>query len=89
MCLAVPGRVAEIYEQAGLTMGKIDYDGVESTACLAYLPDVKLGDYAIVHAGFAISIMDEEEAQESFKVWRELLEIEADLGTSPSPTKDS
>ncbi len=76
MCLAIPGKVAEIYEKAGLTMGKIDYNGVMNEVCLAYLPEVKVGDYTIVHAGFAISIMDEEEAQKSFEAWEEMLAVE-------------
>lgn len=88
MCLAVPGRVVKIFDQAGLAMGQIDYNGVESTACLAYLPEVKVGDYAIVHAGFAISIMDEEEAQKSFAAWKELLEIEAELEKAQSAQGD-
>lgn len=76
----------KIFEQAGLAMGQIDYNGVESTVCLAYLPEVKIGDYAIVHAGFAISIMDEVEAQKSFEAWHELLEIEAELGKNQPST---
>ena len=73
MCLAIPGRVVEVYEEAGLPMGRLDYGGVIHQACLAYLPEIKVGDYAIVHAGFAISLLDEEEAQKSFEIWAEML----------------
>ena len=62
MCLGIPGRVTEIRDEAGLAMGKVDFGGVRKDACLAYLPDVRLGDYVIVHVGFAISKVDEEEA---------------------------
>jgi len=73
MCLAIPGRVVEIYEEAGLPMGRLDYGGVVHQACLAYLPEIKVGDYAIVHAGFAISMLNEEEAQKSFEIWAEMI----------------
>lgn len=77
MCLAIPGKVIEISNQSGLSMGVIDYGGVQKEACLAYVPEIKIGDYAIVHAGFAISILDEKEAQKSFEVWDEMLETES------------
>lgn len=66
MCLAIPGKVLEMYEEAGLNMGKIDYNGTLNTCCLAYVPDVKLGDYVLVHAGFALQTINEEEAQDTF-----------------------
>jgi hydrogenase expression/formation protein HypC len=82
MCLAIPGKVIEIYEEAGLRMGRIEYGEVVNGACLAYLPEIKVGDYAIVHAGFAISILDEEEAQKSFEAWREMTEKAREAGIS-------
>ncbi len=69
MCLAVPGKVVEIYQENGLPMGKIDFSGTMNKACLAYVPEVTIGQYVIVHAGFAISVLDEEEAEQSFQVW--------------------
>ncbi|MBN2426126.1 MAG: HypC/HybG/HupF family hydrogenase formation chaperone [Calditrichaceae bacterium] len=69
MCLAIPGKVIEIFEENNLKMGKIDYNGVINKACLAYVPEVVTGQYVIVHAGFAISMLDEEEAQRSFEAW--------------------
>lgn len=74
MCLAIPGKVIEITEENGLLMGKVDYAGSVSKVCLAYVPDVQVNQYAIVHAGFAISILNEEEAIKTFQVWKEMKE---------------
>jgi hydrogenase expression/formation protein HypC len=68
MCLGIPGRVVEIRDDAGLPMGKVDFGGVRKEACLAYLPEVGLGDYVIVHVGFAISRVDEEEALKTLEI---------------------
>jgi hydrogenase expression/formation protein HypC len=81
MCLAIPGKVIEIYEENGLTMGRLDYAGTVNTACLEYVPDVQLGQYALVHAGFAISVLDEEEAKKTYAVWDELVQAAAREGT--------
>ncbi len=83
MCLAVPGRISELREGDGIAMGTIDYGGVTREACLAYLPEAKVGDYVLVHAGFAISRVDEEEAARTLQLLRELGEAEA--GTTPAP----
>ena len=72
MCLAVPGKIIEIYEGGGLKMAKLDYGGVVREACLAYVPEAQVGEYAIVHVGFALSILDEEEAQKTLEAFREL-----------------
>lgn len=72
MCLAIPGKVVEIFEANGLKMGTVDYGGTMQEACLEYCPEVRVGEYTIVHAGFAISILDEEEAQASLDAWAEL-----------------
>lgn len=72
MCLAVPGKIVEIYESGGLKMGKVDYGGVVREACLAYVPEAKVGDYAIVHVGFALSVLDEAEALKTLEVFREI-----------------
>ncbi len=78
MCLAIPGRIIEIYDEAGLTMGRLDYGGIENRACLDYVPGIEVGDYAIVHVGFAISILDQEAALESIAAWEEIARLEAD-----------
>ena len=72
MCLAVPGKIIEIYEAGGLKMAKIDYGGVVREACLAYVPEALVGEYAIVHVGFALNILDEAEALKTLEVFREL-----------------
>jgi hydrogenase expression/formation protein HypC len=74
MCLGIPGRVTMVFPEEGIPMGKIDFDGVVRTVCLAYLPEVREGDYAIVHAGFAISRLEKEEAQRTLALIRELQE---------------
>ena len=76
MCLAVPGQVEEIYEAHGATMGRVNFGGVVKEVCLAYLPEIQVGDYTIVHVGFAISKVDEEEARRTFQVLREMSELD-------------
>ena len=76
MCLAIPGKVASISGDDPLTrMGKVDFGGVLKQASLAYVPEAQVGDYVIVHAGFAISRLDEEEAGKVFEYLREMEEL--------------
>ena len=75
MCLAVPGKVVEITGEGELRMGKVDFSGVQRQACLAYVPEVQLGDYVLVHVGFAISRIDEEQAMETLAALREIGEL--------------
>ena len=79
MCLAVPGKIIEIYDSAGMRMCKIDFGGVVREACLQALPDANVGDFTIVHAGFALNILSEIEAQETLEALRELGEIENEM----------
>ena len=73
MCLGIPGRIVEMRHDAGLPMGVVDFGGVRREVCLAYVADeVSVGDYAIVHVGFAISKVDEEEAHRTYEVLREM-----------------
>jgi len=73
MCLAVPGKVLEILENPlGMTLGKVSFGGIVKEICLAYLPEVKVGDYVLVHVGFALSRIDEAEAQEVFRILEEM-----------------
>ena len=80
MCLGVPGRIIEIYEAGGLKMGKIDFGGVTREACLAYVPEAQMGDYTIIHVGFALNIISEAEAQETLQLLREISDLNAELG---------
>ena len=72
MCLAIPGRVTAVFDADGLRMGKIDFGGVVKDVCLAYLPDLVLGEYVVVHAGFAISKLDEAAALETLRNFADL-----------------
>ena len=72
MCLAIPGKLVEIYDENGLRMGRVDYAGTIGAACLEFVPEAELGKYVIVHAGFALSVVDEEEAQKTLDLWREM-----------------
>jgi len=72
MCLAIPGKITEIYQKNDLQMAKIDFGGVAKEICLEFVPEAELGDYALVHAGFAISLMNETEAQENIQLIQEV-----------------
>jgi len=73
MCVGVPGKVIEIQPNAaGVTMGKVDFAGIVKEICLAYVPEVKVGEYVIAHAGFAINTLDETEAMEVFETLKQI-----------------
>lgn len=72
MCLGIPGQVQEIYQQDGLLMGRVDFGGVSKEVCLDYVPEVEVGDYTIVHVGFAITRLDQESARESLRLFAEM-----------------
>jgi len=80
MCLGIPGKVIEIYEENGLKMGNIDYSGTVNKICLEYVPEIQLGQYTIVHAGFGISIINEDEAQKSLEALEQLVDAAAAEG---------
>lgn len=86
MCLGIPGRIVEVYEANGLPMGKIDFGGVTREACLAYVPEAQVGDYAIIHVGFAISRLSEQEAQATLDLLREIAGVDAELGLNAGAT---
>lgn len=77
MCLAIPGRLLESFEEHGLRMGRVDYAGTVSKICLAYVPEAEVGQYVLVHAGFAINVIDEEDARRTLSLWEEIDELEA------------
>jgi hydrogenase expression/formation protein HypC len=83
MCLGIPGKVTEIYEVDGVRTGKVDFGGIMKEVCLAYVPEVEVGDYTIVHVGFAITRLDEQSAQESLALFREMGVLEEELGVEP------
>jgi len=77
MCLGIPGRIVDRRDDAGLAVGTVDFGGVRREVCLAYVADeVGVGDYVVVHVGFAISKVDEEEARRTFEVLREMSQLD-------------
>jgi hydrogenase expression/formation protein HypC len=72
MCLAIPGKVTETFDQAGMLMGKVQFGGIVREACLEYVPETQIGDYVLVHVGFAISRIDEAEAERTYQALRDL-----------------
>jgi len=76
MCLGVPGKVVETYEnEVGMVMGKVNFSGIVKEVCMAYIPDIQVDDYVVVHVGFAISKVDEKEAMEVFEFLRQMDEL--------------
>ena len=86
MCLGIPGKITEIYEKDTLKMGKLDFGGVTKEVCLAYVPEAQVGDYALIHVGFALSLMDEDEAIETLKLIKEMADIGEEIGPEGSTT---
>ncbi len=81
MCLAVPGQVVELDG----SMGRVDFGGVQRELCMDLLPEVELGSWVLAHAGFAIQILDEEEARKTLELFREWAEFEAEHSLGPTP----
>ena len=83
MCLGIPGKIISLEDNLlGVSMGKVSFGGIVKEVCLAFIPEAKLGDYVIVHVGFAISRLDEDEAQETFEALAKLEEVAAGQGES-------
>jgi len=76
MCLGIPGKIIEILDNPGLKMCKMDFGGVIREVCIETIPEAKVGDYAIVHAGFALNLLSEEEANETLSLLREIAMLE-------------
>jgi len=84
MCLAIPGKVIEVFEAQGLRMGRADFGGTIRKVCLEHLPEARLGDYVLVHVGFALSRIDPEEAETTYRLLEEL----GQLGELEAPEAD-
>lgn len=80
MCLGVPGKVIDVREERGTTMATVDFGGVHKDVCLAYTPDAAVGDYTVIHAGFAITLLDEESALQTLALFDEIGLLEEELG---------
>ena len=75
MCLAIPGKIVEIYQQGGLKMARVEFGGIFRETCLEYVPEAQVGEYCVIHVGFAISVIDEEEANKVFHYLEEMDEL--------------
>ncbi len=84
MCLGVPARIEEIFQKDGLKMARVDFGGVSREVCLDYVPEAKVGDYCIIHVGFAISLLSEDEAQETLALLGEIADLEENLDAQPA-----
>lgn len=78
MCLGVPGRIIEVQEDGLMRMGRVDFGGIIRQVSLAYVPEAQVGDWVIVHVGFAISRLEEEEAMETLQLLEEVFSTESD-----------
>ncbi len=72
MCLGIPGKIVELYEANGILMSKVDFGGVLREVCIQTLPEAKVGDYTIVHAGFALNLLSEKDAMETLEILKEI-----------------
>ena len=79
MCLAIPGKVEEIFTEGDLRIGRVNFGGIVKRVCLDYVPEVQVGDYTIVHVGFALSKIDQEEAEKTLAIFREMGMLEEEL----------
>ena len=77
--MAVPGKILETYSANGVEMAKVDFEGVQREACLMYLPEAKVGDYVMVHVGFAISQVDREEAERTYQILEEMSALQEEI----------
>ena len=83
MCLAVPGRIVSIAEADGVPMAEVDFGGVRKDVCLQYVPDAVIGEYVVVHVGFAIQLLDEESAKQTLANFEKMGILEEEFGEIP------
>lgn len=89
MCLGIPGKVVEVYDLDGARMGKVDFDGIVKEICLSFVPDVEVGDYTIVHVGFGITKVDEESANDTLALMKEMGVLEPELDADAALAAES
>lgn len=82
MCLGVPGKVVDVWEANNTRMANVDFGGVRKEVCLAYVPDVNVGDYTIVHVGFALTKLDEKSALETLELFKSVGLLDEELNPS-------
>jgi hydrogenase expression/formation protein HypC len=83
MCLGVPGKITDRYDKDGLPMGKVDFGGIVKEVCLSYVPEAQIGDYTVIHVGFALHLIDEKEALETLALLHEIDELNRELNERP------
>ncbi len=81
MCLGVPGKVKTVWDAGGTRMATVDFGGIRKEVCLAFVPEVVVGDYTVVHVGFAITKLDEESALETLRLFQQIGALEQELAT--------
>lgn len=82
MCLAIPGKILDTYDRKGIRMAKVQFGGVTRESCVEYVPEARVGDYVLVHVGFALSVVDEQEAARTFALFEEMGQL-AELAIPP------
>jgi hydrogenase expression/formation protein HypC len=88
MCLAIPGKILDISQQTGLRAGRVEFGGIVRAVSLDYVPEASVGDYVIVHAGFAISVVDRQEAERTYQLLEEIGVVQTELASESSPSPD-
>ena len=86
MCLGIPGKIIEIEDSIGMKMAKIDFGGVIRSACIEAIPEAKIGDYTIIHAGFALNILSEVEAMDTLNLLQEIADLNEELNADEQNT---
>jgi hydrogenase expression/formation protein HypC len=89
MCLAIPGKIAEIRDHQGVRTGCVLFGGIARQACLDFVPEARPGDYVMVHVGFAISVVDKEQAERTYALLESMGVLSEELSLSPEETKHS
>ncbi len=88
MCLGIPGKIVEMYQVDERQMGKVDFGGVIKETCLDFVPEAKVGDYCIIHVGFALNILDEQEAMATLDLFRQMDELAQEIEMAEFPSAD-
>jgi hydrogenase expression/formation protein HypC len=86
MCLAIPGKILSSDMSSGVRVGRVQFGGITREACLDFVPQAKVGDYVIVHVGFAISVVDREEAERSYELLQSMGVLESELKSDLEPS---
>ncbi|HKE06791.1 MAG TPA: HypC/HybG/HupF family hydrogenase formation chaperone [Candidatus Acidoferrum sp.] len=89
MCLAIPGKIGEILQKDGVRTGRVLFGGIVREACLDFVPEAKVGDYVMVHVGFAISAVDREEAERTYALLESMGVLSEELASGAEGTRSS